>query len=64
MVLNEKWCYRNALKRAFDCPWKAEIYCETTKHCFSKTAILHLQQLVFQNCAFSHMFIALYSLKL
>ena len=47
MVLNEKWCYRNALKRAFDCLWKAEIYCETTIHCFSKTAILHLQQIVF-----------------
>ena len=42
MILNEKWCSRNTLKLAFDCPWKAGIYCGTTPNRFSKTAMLYL----------------------
>ena len=42
MALSKKWCSRNTLKLADNCPWKAGIYCGTTANCFSKTAMLHL----------------------
>lgn len=64
MILDEKWCSGNTLQLAFNCRWKFGIFCWTTASCFSRTAMQHLQQLVFENRPFCHMFIASCSLKL
>lgn len=42
----------------FQISLKAGICCETTAQCFSRTDVLHLQQLLFQNNAFCRIFIA------